>query len=65
MYCSITTFSIGNVSNRVNNSTMAAGYPMDQTFLTKVAVSSTGVVALAVDSTNNLDFHAVGAAVSI
>jgi fibronectin-binding autotransporter adhesin len=38
----------------------AAGYALDQGFLNRVAPNSAGVVALAVDSANNLDFNTPG-----
>ena len=40
--------------------TAAAGYAMDQAFLGRIADGSAGVVALAADSANNLDFNAAG-----
>ena len=39
----------------------AAGYAIDQNFVGKVANTSAGVVALAADSANNLNFSSVGA----
>jgi autotransporter-associated beta strand protein len=40
-----------------NGATAAAGYPIDQTFIARIAPGSIGVVALAVtDSVNNLSF---------
>jgi fibronectin-binding autotransporter adhesin len=39
----------------------AAGYAIDQGFVGKVVNTSAGVVALAADSANNLDFSAAGA----
>jgi len=37
---------------------LAAGYAMDQAFLARVSTGSVGVVALATNSANNLDFNA-------
>ena len=39
---------------------VAAGYPIDQNFLARMAPASQGVVALAADSANRLDFNAAG-----
>jgi autotransporter-associated beta strand protein len=39
----------------------AAGYPIDQAFLARIAPSSSGAVALAANSANNLDFSSSGA----
>ena len=38
----------------------AAGYPIDQNFLNRIAPASQGIVALADDSPNKLDFNAAG-----
>jgi autotransporter-associated beta strand protein len=40
--------------------TAAAGYAIDQTFLSRIDPTSTGAVALAGDSANDLDFNATG-----
>jgi autotransporter-associated beta strand protein len=45
-----------------NGGTAAAGYAIDQAFLGRIASGSGGVVALAVDSANSLDFNAAGVA---
>ena len=39
----------------------SAGYAIDQAFLGRIDTASTGTIALAVDSANNLDFSAAGA----
>ncbi len=39
----------------------AAGYAMDQPFLSRIATSSSGIVALAANSANNLNFSSNGA----
>ena len=53
------TNSFGSRTVWLDKSTMAAGYPIDKWFLSQVAVSSTGVVALAVGSANSLDFSSL------
>ena len=45
-----------------NNAVAAAGYPIDQTFLNRLSSASSGVAALAVSSSNNLNFNAPGLA---
>ena len=50
----------GNVTIN-NGATMAAGSAIDQTFLNHITSGSTGVAALAVNSSNPLDFSSGGA----
>jgi fibronectin-binding autotransporter adhesin len=38
----------------------AAGYPIDQTFLSRIDPISSGIIALGVNSANDLDFDALG-----
>lgn len=40
--------------------TAAAGYPIDQAFINRIAPGSQGVIALAVNSTNDLNFFTAG-----
>ena len=44
----------------VNGAAATAGYPIDQTFLGHISSASTGTVALAVSSSNNLNFSSAG-----
>ncbi len=39
----------------------ATNYPMDQAFLNRINVASSGIVALGIDNSNNLDFSSGGA----
>jgi fibronectin-binding autotransporter adhesin len=51
--------AIGGSGANVNvnyGATVAAGYPLDQNFLSRLVLSSSGVAALAADSSNNLNF---------
>jgi autotransporter-associated beta strand protein len=38
----------------------ASGYPIDQTFLSRIDLTSNGIIALGVNSANDLDFDALG-----
>jgi fibronectin-binding autotransporter adhesin len=42
-----------------NGAIAASGYPIDQTFLSRIDPVSSGTIALAVDSANDLDFNAL------
>ena len=54
--------STGRTVTATGNGAAVAGYAIDQAFLDRIVTSSTGVVALGVSSSNNLDFSALGSA---